>query len=314
MNFPSLLSVIITLFLMMIVGYICRKTHVINRQCSKYLSKLILTTAQPCLIIAAMNNAPYSEENLTVAWQMILLGFASHFVMALIAYLICRPFGVSDRAKIFEFSLMFANCAFIGFPILESIFPGMGSFMGAFYVIGFHLFLWTWGIMILGRGRDDIKLTPKKILFNFGTIPCVIGFIVYLCKPMFVLPEFAGDMFDYIGSLCTPVSVLVTGALLAKLPLREMFGEWRLYLHSAIKLLALPMVMCVLAALCGLSDTYVLLIAAMTGVPSATSIVMLSEMYDLDSAYAAKTVGISAVLSTPTLPLVMLFAQWIITL
>ena len=228
--------------------------------------------------------------------------------------------------KIFEFSLVFANCGFLGFPVLDAILgEGIGSFIGAFYFISFHLFIWSWGIMILARGREDIKMTPKKALLNYGTVPCAIGVLIYLLKPVFVFPEpFAqsasvifeaiGKFLSYLGGLCTPISVLITGALMATVPLSSMFKNGKLYLHSVIKLIAFPILVCILGKLAGLDRTFLLLITAMAGVPSAATITMFGELYDIDPAYASQTVGMTSVFSTATLPAVMLFAQWMATL
>lgn len=322
MNIIALLSIIGTLFLLMICGYICRRTNIINNDASKALSRLIISVGQPMMIISALYNAENTPKNLNIAWQVVLIGFGMHLLLSVAAYLICKPMKKDNRAKIFEFSVVFANCGFIGFPILDSLFndtlgEGMGSFMGAFYVISFHLFLWTWGIIILARGREDIRMTPKKAFFNYGTIPCAIGVALYLFKPVFDVTaefDFLGKSLDYLGNLCTPISVLITGALLATLPLKKIFTNSRIYLHSAIKLLALPLIFCVLAKLCGLDHTYILMITAMAGVPSAATITMLAELYEIEPAYASQTVGVSSVLSTATLPLVMLFANWICTI
>ena len=179
--FPSLLTIMITLFLLMICGYVCRKKGIIDTVASKRLSSLIISVGQPMMIIGALNNAEYTAENLDIAWKVTLIGFAIHTFLAILSYLICKRKKIDDKMKIFEFSLVFANCGFLGFPILDSILgDGIGSFMGAFYVISFHLFLWIWGIMILARGREDIKMTPKKALLNYGTVPCAIGLAVYL--------------------------------------------------------------------------------------------------------------------------------------
>ncbi len=323
MNIIALLSIIGTLFLLMVCGYICRKINIINNDSSKALSRLIISVGQPMMIISALYNAENTPKNLNIAWKVVLIGFAMHLFLSLSAFLICKPMKKCDENKIFEFSVIFANCGFIGFPILDSLFndtlgEGMGSFMGAFYVISFHLFLWIWGIMILGRGREDIKMTPKKAFLNYGTIPCMIGVLLYLTKPYLPLPAAVGSalasFLAYLGSLCTPISVLITGALLATISLGKMFSNGKLYLHSFIKLIAFPIATCLLAKLCGLSDTYVLLITAMAGVPSAATITMLAELYDLEPGYASQTVGLTSLLSTATLPVVMLFAQFVISL
>jgi len=313
--FSSLLSIIATLFLLMVCGYICRKTGIINSDSSKGLSKLILSVGQPMMIIGALSGAEYTKENLTVAWQVTLIGFAAHALMALAAYLICRRMKQTDVNKVFEFTLVFSNCGFIGFPIMDAILQSkQGSFMGAFYIISFNILIWTWGISILARRRKDIRLTPKKALLNFGTVPCAIGILLFLCKPFLEIPDFLTQTFSYLGGLCTPISVLITGALLATISLPKTFVNPKLYLHAAIKLLAIPMACCVLAKLCGLNATYIQLITALTGVPAAASITMFAELYDIEPGYASQTVGFTSVLSVATLPVVMLFAQWIISL
>ena len=316
MDFFALLSIILTLFVLLVVGFCCRKLGIITGPYSKGLSQLIISVGQPAMIIAALANAPYTKENVTVAWQVTLISFAMHTLLAILAFLICRLLKKNpDQIKIFEFALVFGNCGFIGFPILDSILgKGIGSFMGAFYVISFHLFLWTWGIVILGRGRDDIPMTPKKALLNYGTVPCAIGVALYFLKPVFDLTaelDFLGTALDYLGNLCTPISVLVTGALLATLPFQKLFTNRRIYLHSAIRLLAFPVIFCLLARLAGLDTPYVLMVTAMAGVPSAATVTMLAELHDIDPAYASQTVGVSSVLSTVSLPIVMLFAQWV---
>lgn len=315
MNFTALLSIIVTLFLLMICGFIARRLGIIDSTASKNLSRLIISIGQPMMIIGALNNAAYTEENLKIALWTTGIGFVMHLVMAVAAFLICKPMKDRDRSKIFEFGLVFANCGFLGFPVLDSLFGnGIGSFMGAFYVISFHIVLWTWGIAILARGREDIKLTPKKALLNYGTVPCAIGVAVYLLKPILVLPASVGSFLSYLGNLCTPISVLITGGLLATVSLAGMLRNRNLYLLSFFKLLVFPMAICILAKLCGLSDIYIMLCTVMAGLPCAATVTMLAELYDIEPGYASQSVGMTSLLTTATIPLVVLFAQWVIAL
>ncbi len=315
MNFSALLNIIITLFLLMICGYVCRKLGILDAVASKNLSKLIITVGQPMMIIGALNDAAYTEENLKIALYTTLISFAVHIVVGISAFLICRKMKDLNQSKLIEFGLVFTNCGFLGFPVLDSIYgDGMGSFMGAFYVIAFHIFLWTWGIAILARGREDIKLTPKKAFLNYGTVPCAIGVLLYLLKPLFTMPQSVGKFFSYLGGLCTPISVLITGGLLATISLGAMFKNRRLYFTCFLKLLVFPMAACILAKLCGLSDTYVILCTVMTGLPCASTVVMLAELHDIEPAYASQTVGMTSLLTTATLPCAVLFAKWVITL
>ena len=309
MSFEALLTIILTLFLLMICGYVCRKKGIIDTVASKRLSSLIISVGQPMMIIAALNNAEYSKENLTVAWQVTLISFVMHVIMCGAAFLICRRMKHPDRAKIFEFSLIFANCGFIGFPIIESLYGEEGLFCGAFYLLGFHLFIWTWGMFILSRGRDDIKLTPKSIIVNYGTIPCIIGFVMFLVPCPF--PQFVSQTASYIADICTPLTMLITGALIATGSMRDLFGKAGNYLVCVARLLVLPVIVCVILRLCGLSEFNIVFGTVMAAMPSAAVVTMFGEMYDINPGYASRLVGVTSMLCVVTLPLMVALAGYI---
>lgn len=315
MNFSSLLTIIATLFLLMICGFIARKLDIIPPSASKQLATLIMKIGQPMMIISALVEAEFSYANLKDAIIIVVVGFFLHLILAIIAYFACCKYKNFDDRKITEFSLLFANCGFIGFPIMEALFGTKGLFLASFFVISFHIFLWTWGMSILARKRSDIKLTVKKVFVNFGTIPCVIGVIIYLLAipfPTFVMPEFISKFLLYLSNLCTPISVLITGALLASKPLKPMFISLRMYYFSFVKLIAMPLIICLIATLVGLDQQTILFCTAMAALPSAATVTIFAEVYDINSAYAAQTVGFSSLLSVLTVPIVLKAAEWII--
>lgn len=310
MNFPSLLSIIATLFLLLVAGYVARKTGIIDEIGSKNLSKLIVRLGQPMLIIGSLLSVEYSPANLKQGLTIIALGFMAHALMAVISYLLCRPIRNVDERKITEFSAIFANCGFIGFPIMKTLFGDIGLFWGAFFVISFHMTMWTWGISIYARKRPDIKPTPWKVLCNFGTVPCIIGILLYASQaiPGMVIPGFLREFISYLGSLCTPISMLVTGALLATRTPRQIFGNKNIYYLSALKLLVMPMLMLLFTKLIGLSPEMIMLLTVMAAMPSAAMVSMFSELYDVDPGYASQSVGTTALLATLTLPIVLFVA------
>ena len=317
MNFSALLTIIATLFLLMACGFFARKRNIIDDVASKRLSALIIKIGQPLMIISALVEAEFSYENLTDGLIIVALGMVLHVLMAAMAFILCKGFRDLDERKITEFSLVFTNAGFIGFPIMQALFGPKGLFLASFYVISFHLFLWSWGIAILARKRPDIKLTVKKIFINLGSVPCLIGVLLYMAVipfPNFVIPAFVSKFMMYLSNLCTPISVLITGALLATRTPKQIFGSKKIYYFSAMKLVAIPLVVCVIAKLMGLPEYLILFATVEAALPSAATITMFSEMYDLNAGYASQTVGTSSLLSVGTLPLVLLIAQWIVSL
>ena len=334
MNFDRLYIVVATLFVIMAVGFLCRKVRIIDDVASKKLSRLILTVGQPAMLISSLSSAEFSEGNLKTALIMLVLGFVFHIFLAVISFVFALPLKMNlDERKLSEFGLMFTNCAFIGFPIFEALLPGKGQFMASFLCISFNVLLWTWGLVIIGRGRKDIKLTVKKAFINFGTIPCLIGFVLFLLKNPAInweigifnvkgieLPTFLADAARYLMNLCTPISVLVTGALIATQSPKKIFFNWKLYYFNAVKLLVFPIVVCLISKLLliilpfeGL-EIYATFVTAAAALPTASSVTMMAENYDLDSGYSSLTVGTSSVLAVLTIPLTMMLAQWIFAL
>ena len=293
----------------MATGFGLRRAGVIDNVFSKNLSTLIVKVAQPMLVISSLISLEYTRENLMRGLGAVVLSFALHTGMGIAAHFAVKGFRDADERKISEFAIMFTNCGFIGFPIIESLYGKDGLFCGAFYVVGFHLFIWTWGMAILSRGRNDIKLTPKKIFVNFGTIPCLIGFILFLIP--WPMPAFLVKTTDYLASLATPISVLITGSLIATGSMRDLFGRFGNYAVSFLRLILFPVVVCVALKLCGLGEFMIIFGTVMAAMPSASVITMFGELYDINPGYASRIVGITSMLCVVTLPLLVAFASFV---
>ncbi len=316
MNFSALLNMIITLFLLLIVGFIAGKLNIITSTASKNLSRLIITVGQPAMIIYNLIKMDYSRENLGLGFLTVLFGLILHIGIAAFSYAAFLRFKNIDERKISEFAAIFANVGFIGIPILESMFGDKGGFMGAFFIVSFQLVLWTWGIMILARKRQDIKITPKKVILNYGTVPSAIGIGLYLLKgiPSFVIPQPFMMALSYIASLCTPISTLIIGALLASRSVKQILGNGKIYYLCAVKLFIVPILVCAVMRLLGFSADWIYFAATVASMPSATTVTMLAELYDISPAYSAQAVGTTSLLSILSMPCVIWIAQKMIEL
>lgn len=309
MSFTSLLSTIATLALLLAAGVVTGKLKIVDEVSTAKLSTLIVKLGQPFLIINALIGIEPTAENIKSGLLILALGTGIHIFMAILAYLLAKPIRGFDERKLTEFGMLFTNCGFIGFPILESIFGETGLFYGAFYVVSFHIFTWTWGLAILARGRDDIRITPKKALVNFGTIPSLIGIIIFLSGLQ--LPEFVTDFSGYVASLCTPISMLITGANLSRRGMKSMLTNPSVYLTSATRLILMPLAVTTALWLVGLPDYMVVFGCVMAAMPTAAVITMFGEMYHISPGCAAELVGSTSLLSVATLMPVIKFAEFL---
>ena len=91
MNFDKLYIVVASLFLLLAVGFLCRKVGIIDDTASKKLSRLILSVGQPAMLVSSLSSAEYTVENRNTALIMLGLGFVFHAFLAVISYAFSLP-------------------------------------------------------------------------------------------------------------------------------------------------------------------------------------------------------------------------------
>ena len=153
------------------------------------------------------------------------------------------------------------------------------------------------------------------MFLNFGTVPSVIGLALYALKgilPQSVLShEITRAVTSGVGalsSLCTPISLLIIGALLSTVSFGKLFADLRVYYANFVRLIVSPLLIFFLCRLCGLAQDTCMLLTLIASVPTAANAVMFAESYDIQPEYASAVVGVGTVLSTATIP----FVCWLV--
>lgn len=310
----TVFKMMLTLFILCAAGFFARRHGIINDDFSRRLSRLVIEIAQPFLIVYSVISAEYSKAKLFSGLAVVGIGLLCHTIMAFAAHLYSRFIHEFNEAKIVSFAIIFTNCGFLGLPVIGETLGADGQFYGAFYLISFNLFLWSWGMILLGKGRTDIKLNPKKLVLNYGTTPCLVGIALYMLKPFFELPDFMLNAFNFLGSLCTPLSQLIIGGLIATRSAKSFLLTPKIYLFSLYKLIAVPLAFALVCRLVGAGEFMTYFITVMTALPSASNAAMFGEIYDIKPGYAAELVGMTTVLSVATIPLVLHLAGLILSL
>lgn len=318
-SFAIAAKAVISLLILTLIGFYAAKTGIIDEPMSKKLSRLTVNVAQPFMLFNALVNVEYSPDNLRSGLSILGIALLSHAVLALFAFLSAHYVRRDKTERILtEYSLTFVNAGFMGFPLLQAMFGDLGLFWGAFYVVAFNLSVWSYGMTVLARGKDPnapgdkIRINPLKMILNHGTTPCLIGFLFFVLQ--IDLPAPAAAAVGYMNNICTPIVLLVIGANLSRLPLKELFCDAQLYIFSALRLLAAPCLIALLYHLCGMSDDFVIFFTIMASLPTAAVTAMFAEIYDMRPDYASKAVGMSTALSMFTIPVSVLLCNWIIGL
>ncbi|HBN86367.1 MAG TPA: hypothetical protein DDZ89_21290 [Clostridiales bacterium] len=137
---------VLVLLLIMIVGYIARKSKAINEVSNKVFTDLLIYVTIPVLILSSYQ-IELTPDRVKMAWQVFLFGFLVYVIMIVFAFLVSRKVN-SDQKALFQFSLIFSNCAFMGFPVIGGIFGKEGIFLTSIFIVHFNVLLWTYGLML----------------------------------------------------------------------------------------------------------------------------------------------------------------------
>ncbi len=308
----TLYNTLLKMVVPVVAGYTVAKAGVVKGDFAKKLSTLILYVCQPFMLATATFGAEYSDTLFKRGLLALLCGFIGHALAAGIGFCGTCFFKDKARGRIIEHCVVFGNCGFFGFPVLKAAFGDIGLFCGGFFIAAFNTVLWSYGMIIIGRANKELKIKLTKIFLNAGTIPCVLGVVLYALRFKLYAPIY--DSMTMIGDVCTPLSLILVGIMLARVPLRSYIKEYSSYYGMVLKLFIIPIVTGVIMKLLGFSDFFTLLSAMMMALPTASSTAMFAETYDLHPDIAAQTVGVSTLISVVTLPPVMILVQEIIQL
>jgi predicted permease len=138
-------------------------------------------------------------------------------------------------------------------------------------------------------------------------MPCLIGFLLFVSRiPM---PEPILELSSYLASLCTPISILISGANLARRSLKKIFTNKNVYYVNLIKLIIMPVCVTLLLWLIGVPSDMIVFGAVMAAMPCAAIVTMFGEIYRVSPGYASELVGSSTLFCIITIFPTVTFAQ-----
>lgn len=295
-----LLQQTIIMFALMLLGLLLSRRGMITEQGSRDLSNVLLYAVIPCVILRSYMSE-FSTEKLRAMGLSALIAVIAFAASIAVAYLTC-----GTRHRIENFAVAFGNAGFIGIPLATAVFGPEA----AFYVVSFSTFAnllqWTYGIVIISGKKETMNL--RMVFVNPVFISMVIGIALFVLQP--TLPTVVTGTIGYIADGNTVLAMIILGYYLSKVQLRGLFADVRLYLFSALRLLVVPAVTILVFLPFPFARgeiTLITLIAAATPIASSTAI--FAQKFDQDYRRAVSYVCLSTILSVATLPLVMLFAE-----
>lgn len=297
----TVIKQIISLFIVILIGFYGGKKNIIDETITNGLSKLLLEITTPLLIISSFSFKFTSEIETNV-----LKAFIYGLIIFIVTPLLVKPLLIKvekGKRNILQFAMVFSNCGFMGFPIVQSVFGDEGVIYAAIFNMIFNIFVWTYGVMLFSDKRN-IK-DVMKIIKNPGIISALIGILIMVFS--INIPSIVLDTMKMVGGLTTPVSMLIIGSLLSRTELKKLFNDKSLYYGSFIKLLCIPIALFLGAKFLKESSLVIKTFILLQAMPAGAMTSLFAENFNREKEYSALVVSFSTLISVITIPLIIKF-------
>lgn len=300
MDMAPVLTQMGILVFIMAVGFFCTKIGVTGPEFTRSGSKVVLNVL---LVFTILDSVTSAEMELSLADVGVDLAayFAMVFISAALGFIVARLLGGrADRRGISAFAVAFSNTVFVGFPVIESIYGAEGLLVATLSNVPFNLLVYTMGVAMINGSSKGMSV---KSAISAPLVATVIAVAFFMSGLKF--PEPVVECFDIIGSGTVPMSMLVVGASLGSISVKEALTDWRVYAVSFVRLILSPLVVWLVLKLF-VHDEMLLGISMILGAcPTAMIATALAIRGERDEAYASQCIFVSTVLSAVTMPLMI---------
>lgn len=299
-NFLIVAGQVVTLFLMMAVGFTLAKLGWMSEETTSQASHLLIYVVSPCIIVKNLQ----IDANLEVVSRLGLaaLGMALQYVIFLsVVQLLYRKEPAPTRV-VCRFGSVYSNNSFMGLPLLAGVLGEEALIYGVISMLVFALFQWTHGVMIMGG-----RLSLKKAVVNPGILAILAGLLLFATG--FRLPGTINSAVGYLSDLNTPLAMVVIGAQMARSDIFAAFRQPKLYAAAALKLIIVPAVMCVVLLPLHMDPLAYCACVVISACPTAGVTGIFAQLFHRDTSMAARMVTLSTLLSMITLPALAVLSQ-----
>ena len=295
-----------TLFAIVIVGYVAGKLGYLGGDFDRQLSRLVINLTCPALILSSAMTGELPDRNYIL--PLLLISAITYIVLTGVAFLLPRILtNKREDEGAIGFALMFGNVGFMGYPVVASIFGHEAVFYAAVLNVVNTFAVFTIGtILITGKGEVEERRIEKKILYS---TPMLSAYLTMLIVALRIdnIPEFISQPLTMIGNITVPAALLIIGSSMSNLSLRSLLGNSTVYATTAFRLAILPIAIYYLCTALGFSSFVVNINTVVIAMPVATYGTILCLKYGKDTTMITEVTFITTLISMLSIPLLVLF-------
>lgn len=305
MNPGIILQQMCIIFLLILTGYYLSKKGILTEDAGKDLSAIVVNLCNPALTISSVTG---SDSSITIEKALLaaVVAAAMYGMLVLLANVIPLVMREnSSRRGHYGMLVLFGNTGFIGIPVVSAVLGTEYLIYVVIVGIFYNILAYTYGEYLVTKGQEghQMKFTPSKLV-NAGTVSGAIGIFIFVVRPE--LPVIFTDTIGYVGRATTFLSMLVIGISLAHQPLREIFGDKKMYVFCVLRYFVVASVFGLVLRQFVHDEMLCATMTLMVAMPAGNLPLMMAEEKGIDGSILSKGIVLSTVLSLVTIPLTAL--------
>lgn len=306
MDISVILNQMLILFFFIFLGVLLNRTGIINTDFNQRITKIIIHVTMPCMILASVASQDGARD-MHALIILAVVGIVFYIiVLPIIAFLMVHILPVRpERQGLYMFMTIYSNVGFMGFPVLNAIYGPKAVFYAAIINIIFNISIYTYGVIIMHYKKEATAALSIRSILSPGVSLSVFAVFVYIFRIPFPAP--LTSALTSLGDMTVPLAMMVIGATLGTMHLKELFNDWALYPYILFRQFILPLAAFPLLRFF-LHDELILGVSfILLMMPVANTAVLFANLYDGDTKLAAKGVFFTTLLSIVSIPLLIYF-------
>lgn len=289
----KIFSNITSLLIIMVIGWAFGKRKFFEESAVNGMNKFIFNISLPSLIVSSMFRK-FQPELLTNAISIIVFGLLYYPFLFFIYRSIGKKVYGEDykKSSIFVILMTFANVGYIGYPVINAVLGETGIFYTAVYNLTHGIYLWSLGIMLVGRSKGQRLNILKWLKGNPPILALLISFTLFLSG--IEIPQAFKIPFETLGKTATPLVLFVVGYSLSKVRLKELFDLESVSM-TILKLIAVPTLLAILLRYVGLEVEVKKALLIISAMPCGVNSVIIAKNYGVDDKLATKALFVSTI-------------------
>ena len=299
----QIINIIAPLFIIIFTSAILQKYYKIDDKWNEALNNFAFKIGLPALLFSALANTTFTLKSQLPIIITNTLFLLTSFALAI---LIGKILQLKKQMRLTLFiCFAFSNVAYLGIPVISQVY-GTQILPTTSLIIAIYLFwLFTIGISYLDYSQNKNKKdVAKKIITNVIKNPLLLAVIfgIFAGSQNISIPTAIQSSLNMISASVTPIVLVVIGLFIGTSKIGKLSNWIPVLFFSLFTLLALPASLYLTIKILGINPSNFAPSIIEAAMPLAITPFALSDKYNLNKPFIARSIVASTILAIITIP------------